>query len=558
MKRLGWDELDVILVTGDAYIDHPSFGVAIIARLLDAWGFRVGVIPQPNWQDDGRDFKKLGKPRLFWGVTAGNLDSMVNHYTARKRLRSRDDYTPGGRTGARPDYATYVYVQKIKTFFPDSFVILGGLEASLRRFIHYDYWSDSLKPSILIETRADLLIYGMAEKSLWYVIQAVLEKKSPEALNIPGTVTLKRNYPSDYIMLPSYEECLRDPSKFARHFVMIEEQLNSWRGKGLVESYGDEFVVAHPPMSPLSVEEMDYIYSLPFNRLPHPRYRKKLPIPAFDMIKNSITIHRGCFGGCSFCCITMHQGKVIQSRSQNSILNEVKKLVQMPYFKGTVSDLGGPSANMYGMHPVNVELCKKCKRTSCAYPKPCSNLPYNFKVLMELYRKVLKIDGVKHVFISSGIRYDLFLNEKGYYDGGKEYFEQLVRYHTSGRLKVAPEFGDENVLRLMRKPSFGLFKRLVQEFRKINNTDSKLQINPYLISSHPGSNVNSHMVLKNELKKLGVYPEQVQDYTPTPMTLSSVMYYTGLNPYTGEKISVIRDIDLKRKLQYLLVPVKKS
>ncbi|MCX7697361.1 MAG: YgiQ family radical SAM protein [Bacteroidales bacterium] len=555
MKRLGWHEVDVILITGDAYVDHPSFGVAIIARLLDAWGLKVGVIPQPNWQDDGRDFKKLGKPRLFFGVTAGNVDSMVNHYTARKRIRSNDDYTPGGRKGLRPDYASYVYVKKIKTFYPDSYVILGGIEASCRRFIHYDYWSDMLKPSIMVETGADLLIYGMAEKSLWFVTQAFLEGKRPETLAIPGTTILANSYPTNYEVLPSYEDCVNDPRKFVAHFLKIEQHTSTWSKKGLVEPYGEKYVVTHPPMTPLTEKEMDYIYSLPFQRQPHPRYKKKPPIPAFEMIKNSITLHRGCFGGCSFCSIAMHQGKFIQSRSKDSVIEEVNKLIQMPYFKGTITDLGGPSANMYQMHPNNIELCKKCKRVSCIHPKVCQNLSNNMNELLDLYGAVSSIPGVKHVFISSGIRYDLFLHRDGFVKGGKKYFEQLVERHTSGRLKVAPEFSDEKTLKLMRKPSFELFKKLVKEFRKVNHRH--FQINPYLISSHPGSDEQSHLRLKKELEQLRIFPEQVQDFTPTPLTLSSVMFYSEVDPYTGERIKVIKDAEIKRKLQYLLVTEKK-
>jgi uncharacterized radical SAM protein YgiQ len=552
MKRLGWNELDVILITGDAYVDHPSFGVAIIARLLDAWGLKVGVIPQPNWQDDGRDFLKLGKPRLFWGITAGNVDSMVNHYTARKRLRSNDDYTPGGRKGARPDYASYVYTKMVRKFFPDSYIILGGVEASMRRLTHYDYWSDSLKPSILYETHANLLIYGMAEKALWSVVEAFLEGKDPASLSIRGTAVLSSSYPLSYQLLPSHEMCLSDPQAFARHFVMVEQNANAYKAQGLVEPVGNSFVVVHAPAEPLTREEMDFIYSLPFQRLPHPRYRKKPAIPAFEMIKNSITIHRGCFGGCSFCAIAMHQGKTIQSRSVDSVLKEVKKLATLPYFKGTISDLGGPSANMYNMNPMDPEQCEKCKRLSCIYPKLCSNLRDNTEDLLLLYEKVSSLPGIKHVFVSSGIRYDLFLSEKGFLSPkAKKYFEKLIQRHTSGRLKVAPEFHAEHVLKIMRKPSFSLFKKLVQVFYKLKGK-KPFQINPYLISSHPGSTQQDHYELAKELKRMNIYPEQVQDFTPTPMILSNVMYYTGLDPYTGTKINVIKDIDMKRKLQYVL------
>jgi len=553
MKKLGWEQLDVILITGDAYIDHPSFGVAIIARLLDAWGLKVGVIPQPNWQDDGRDFLKLGKPRLFWGITAGNVDSMVNHYTARKRLRSNDVYTPGGRKGARPDYASYVYTSMVRKFFPDAYIVLGGVEASMRRLTHYDYWSNLLKPSILVETNANLLIYGMAEKALWKVVETFLQGKDPATLSIPGTATLSTSFPSSSILLPSYEACVEDPKVFGEHFVLVEQNANAFRARVLVEPFGNRFVVVYPPAEPLSEKEMDYIYDLPFQRLPHPRYRKKPPIPAFEMIKNSITTHRGCFGGCSFCTITMHQGKTIQNRSFFSIVEEVRRHTQMPYFKGTISDLGGPSANMYNMRPILSRRCEKCKRQSCLYPSRCTNLPENFEDLLHLYEKVSSIQGVKHVFISSGIRYDLFLTERGFVNQkARSYFEKLILRHTSGWLKVAPEFHKDRVLKLMRKPSFALFEKLVELCRDFQK-DKSFQVNPYLISSHPGSTPADHRELAAILKKMKIFPEQIQDFTPTPMTLSSVMYYARINPYTGEKIPVLKNMDVKRQLQYALI-----
>jgi len=548
MKALGWDRPDIVLITGDAYIDHPSFGIAVIARVLESEGYKVAVIVQPNWRDDLRDFKKFGQPRLFFGISSGNMDSMVNHYTARKRLRSDDAYTPGGRSGFRPDYAVITYSKIIKHLYPDTPIILGGIEASMRRLTHYDYWSDSLKPSILVESYADLLVYGMGEKAIVEVANQIKNNIDYKNTQIPQTAIVGDEVPKlNYLTLPSFKECVKEKKQFSRHFVLIEENSNKLKGKGLIEPIGDKYVIVHPPCPPLSTDEIDKIYSLPFTRLPHPRYRKKPPIPAYEMIKHSVTIHRGCFGGCSFCTISMQQGRFIQSRSKNSILNEIEQITKMPDFKGYISDIGGPSANMYYMAPKDVQRCEKCKRYSCLYPSLCNNVNSSHKSLIELYDNVKKINGIKAAFVNSGIRYDLFLNENGYMPEGKEYFNKLVSNHISGRLKVAPEHSSAFILNLMRKPPFSLFLKIKQEYDKLNAENGTCrQIVPYLITSHPGSKMDDSFELAIELKKAKIKPEQMQDFTPTPMTLSSVMYYCGFNPANNEKLYVTKSVEEKR------------
>ena len=487
MDALGWEQADVILFMGDAYVDHPSFGVAVIARVLEDKGYKVAVVPQPNWRDDLRDFRKLGRPRLFFGVGAGAMDSLVNHYTAAKRLRSDDAYTPEGRAGARPDRATIVYTKILKQLWPDVPVVIGGVEASLRRERHYDYWDNCIKPPILEESGADLLVAGMGEMPMIQVAEACEN----------GT----------FAQLPR---------------------------------------ILFGPV--LTTEEMDWIYDLPFTRLPHPRYRGKR-IPAYDMIKFSITTHRGCFGGCNFCAITAHQGKLIQSRSEASILREVEALTRHPQWKGTISDLGAPTANMYRMGGRNQELCAKCQRPSCLYPNRCKNLNYDHTPLLQLYEKVLRVPGVKHVFIGSGIRYDLFLDENGFLDATcRRYFEELVTKHTSGRLKVAPEHTEDKVLDAMGKPSFKLFVRLEKEFRRlIREKGLKYEIIPYFISAHPGCTMQDMEALSKNSALHGVRTEQVQDFTPTPMTVSTEMFATGRDPRTGKHIFVERDIAKKQR-----------
>ena len=549
VEARGWDELDVIIFSGDAYIDHPAFGASVIGRLLEAEGYRVAIVPQPNWRDDLRDFKKLGKPRLFFAVTAGAMDSMVNHYTANLRLRSNDAYTPGGKAGFRPDRTVETYSKILKRLYPHTPVVIGGIEASLRRLTHYDYWSDSLHPSILATSGADLLVYGMGDKVISEVAKAMrngFNMKLLRGLRQVGFLAersyVERLFNDRTIVLNSYEECKSDKRKFGKNFTEIETLSNMMEcNTTLVEKVDDRYVVITPPHATLTTEELDHSFDLPYERAPHPRYKGKGDIPAWEMIKHSVNIHRGCFGGCSFCTISAHQGKFINSRSERSILEEVKRVTQMPDFKGYLSDVGAPSANMYRMRGKNEELCKHCKRPSCLHPKLCPNMNNDHTPLLDLYRKIREIKGVKRAFIGSGIRYDLF--------DDSPYFETVVKHHTSGRLKVAPEHTEEHVLRLMRKPSFTMFERLNSRFQQICRREGlKYQLIPYFISSHPGCQERDMKSLADKvLGKLHFNLEQVQDLTPTPMTLSSVMFYTGENPYTGESIFVARTQDDKRR-----------
>lgn len=549
VRALGWDYIDVILFTGDAYIDHPAFGAAVIGRLLEAEGYRVAIVPQPNWRDDLRDFTKLGAPRLFFGVSAGAMDSMVNHYTANIRLRSNDAYTAGGKAGFRPDYAATVYCQILKRLYPHVPVVVGGIEASLRRLTHYDYWSDSLKPSMIVESGADLLIYGMGERVVQQVAKAMrngfnskLLRKIRQVAFVADKSYVKRLDPATTHHLHSFEECQRDKRAFAENFV-VEETLSNVMDpqETLVEQVGDRYVVVTPPNTTLSTEELDHSFDLPYERQPHPRYNGKGSIPAWEMIKHSINIHRGCFGGCAFCTISAHQGKFINSRSERSILQEVERVVKMPDFKGYLSDVGAPSANMYRMGGKDKSICQKCRRPSCLHPKRCPNLNNDHAPLLALYEKIRGVKGVKKAFIGSGIRYDLF--------DDKPYLETVLKHHTSGRLKVAPEHTEDHVLNLMRKPSFEQFERLNSDFRRIcRECDLPYQLIPYFISSHPGCREADMKALSEKvLGRLHFDLEQVQDLTPTPMTLSSVMFYTGKNPYTGEKVYVARSQDDKRR-----------
>ncbi|RIH65387.1 YgiQ family radical SAM protein [Mariniphaga sediminis] len=559
IKMQGWDQPDVILFTGDAYIDHPSFGAAIIGRILEAEGLKVAIVPQPNWQDDLRDFKKLGSPRLFFAVTGGNMDSMVNHYTANKRRRSNDAYTPGGRTGQRPDYASIVYSNILKKLFPEVSLIIGGIEASLRRLTHYDYWSDKLMPSILVESGADLLFYGMGEKAIVEFARLVQRGVPVENLTtIPQTVfcveedaryATKKEW--DELELASHEDCLADKKKFARNFMHIEEESNKMEAKKLVQRVGNRKVVTNPPWPVFSEQEIDRVYDLPYTRLPHPRYKGKGSIPAYEMIRHSVNIHRGCFGGCTFCTISAHQGKFIASRSEKSILKEVEKVTQMPDFKGYISDLGGPSANMYKMKGIYEDICRKCKRPSCIFPTVCKNLDTSHKPMLDLYEKVRQNPNIKKAFVGSGIRYDLILEKTGNEETDKtnrEYLREVIEHHVSGRLKVAPEHTSDEVLKFMRKPSFKLFEELNEEFKKINrekNLDQQLV--PYFISSHPGSKSEDMANLAIQTKNLDFRLEQVQDFTPTPMTLATVIYYSGYHPYTMEKVYTARSQNEKRE-----------
>ncbi|MFR9503363.1 MAG: YgiQ family radical SAM protein [Rikenellaceae bacterium] len=557
VKALGWDYLDVILFTGDAYIDHPSFGAAVVGRLLEAEGYRVAIVPQPNWRDDLRDFKKLGQPRLFFGVSAGSMDSMVNHYTANIRLRSNDAYTPGNKAGFRPDYAATTYAKILKELFPHTPVILGGIEASLRRLTHYDYWSNKLLPSILCESGADLLMYGMGEgvvervaKALSNGYNAKLLRKIPQVAFVADRNYVEQLNKEKTIMLSSYEECCRSKRSFADNFKVIETQSNlRCSDTTLVERVGERYVVVNPPLATLTTKQVDHSFDLPYERAPHPKYRGKGDIPAWEMIKHSVNLHRGCFGGCSFCTISAHQGKFIASRSERSILSEVERVTSMPDFKGYLSDIGGPSANMYGMGGRDTNLCDKCRRASCLHPKICPNLNNDHRPLLKLYDKIRAVKGVKRAFIGSGIRYDLFDNSP--------YLEAVLRHHTSGRLKVAPEHTEPKVLKIMRKPSFEQFEALNDSFKQICRREGlPYQLIPYFISSHPGCTERDMKELSRKvLGRLNFTLEQVQDLTPTPMTLSSVMFYTGIDPYSGEEVYVAKSQEAKRaQKSYFFAP----
>ena len=549
VRERGWDQLDVIIFSGDAYIDHPAFGAAVIGRLLEAEGYRVAIVPQPNWQDDLRDFTKLGAPRLFFGISGGAMDSMVNHYTANLRLRHDDAYTPGAKAGFRPDRCVTVYSKILKRLFPHVPVVIGGIESSLRRLTHYDYWENKLFPSVLELSDADLLIYGMGEKVVQEVARKMRNGYNAKLLRSVRQVAFRadaayveRLKPETTIRLHSFEECCADDQAFGENFVQIETLSNLMNPEAtLVEGVGDHYIVVTPPNATLTTEELDHSFDLPYERAPHPRYNGKGDIPAWEMIKHSVNIHRGCFGGCSFCTISAHQGKFINSRSERSILEEVRKITKMPDFKGYLSDVGAPSANMYRMGGKNKDLCAKCRRPSCLHPRKCPNLNNDHRPLLDLYAKIRDIKGIKKAFIGSGIRYDLF--------DDSPYLENVVKYHTSGRLKVAPEHTEDRVLNLMRKPSFTLFEKLTVDFNRICEKEGlRYQLIPYFISSHPGcEECDMRRLSEKVLGKLHFTLEQVQDLTPTPMTFSSVMFYTGRNPYTGEEVFVAKSQDDKRR-----------
>ena len=552
VDALGWERPDVILFSGDAYVDHPSFGTAAIGRILEREGMKVAIVPQPNWQDDLRDFKKLGVPRFFFAISAGCMDSMVNHYTANKRRRSNDAYTPGDRAGARPDYTTVVYSNILKSLYPDVPVLIGGIEASLRRVTHYDYWSDSLKPGILIDSKADLLVYGMGEKSTIEIIRQLKEGIPFKQITaIPQTAFIKgkdeiyhTNTEWEELELNSHEACLTDKVNYAKNFRHIEEESNKMVPRKLIQLSGEKKIVVNPSWPTPTAQEMDSYYDLPFTRLPHPRYNNKGVIPAYEMIRHSVNIHRGCFGGCSFCTISAHQGKFIASRSEESVLKEVRKVIQMADFKGYISDIGGPSANMYRMSGNDLKMCSLCRRPSCIFPTVCNNLNTDHGPMIKLYKKVAALPGVKKAFIGSGIRYDMIFhrsNDENINRNNQQYLEEVIVNHVSGRLKVAPEHTSEKVLRLMRKPPFGLFFKLKKFFDSVNESRGiKQQLIPYFISSHPGSNTTDMAELAAETKGLDFKLEQVQDFTPTPMTLATVIYYSGYHPYTFEKIETAK------------------
>ena len=535
----GWDELDVILFSGDAYVDHPSFGAAVIGRILEAEGLRVAIVPQPNWRDDLRDFKKLGRPRLFFGVSAGCMDSMVNKYTANKRLRSDDAYTPDARPDMRPEYPSIVYTQILKKLYPDVPVILGGIEASMRRLTHYDYWQDRVRPSILVDSGADALTYGMGEKPIVELVKRLNQQQS--IFDIPQLAYLTKEVipqEGDIILFP-HEECLKDKKKQAANFRHIEEESNKYAASRILQTIGKQTVVVNPPYPPLTEVELDRSFDLPYTRLPHPKYKGKR-IPAYDMIKFSVNIHRGCFGGCAFCTISAHQGKFIVSRSKESILKEVKAVMGLPDFKGYLSDLGGPSANMYKMRGNDENICKKCKRPSCIHPKVCPNLNTDHGPLLDIYHAVDSLPGIKKSFIGSGVRYDLLLHQSkdaGTNKNTQEYTRELIARHVSGRLKVAPEHTSERVLNIMRKPPFSQFGEFKKIFDRINREEGlRQQLIPYFISSHPGCKEEDMAELAVITKRLDFHLEQVQDFTPTPMTVATEAWYTGFHPYTLEPV----------------------
>ncbi|MDE6493677.1 MAG: YgiQ family radical SAM protein [Bacteroidales bacterium] len=556
MEKRGWEQADIILLSGDAYVDHPSFGIAVIGRYLEKAGYKVAILPQPNWKDDLRDFKKLGRPRLFFGVSAGSMDSMVNHYTARKRLRSNDAYTPGGQAGFRPDYPTVVYTRILKQLYPDVPVLIGGIEASMRRVTHYDYWQDSLRPSFLVESSADLLVYGMGEKPVAEVARQLERDLSPAACrHIPQVSYLCRDLPESTfsepdIILADHETCLKDKRAQARNFALVETASNRLECGRIIQKTGKDYVVINPPFpfTPGS-HDIDEAFDLPYTRLPHPRYKNRGEIPAFVMICNSVNLHRGCFGGCSFCTISAHQGKQVRSRSEKSILDEIRHLVRMPYFKGNLSDLGGPSANMYGMKGKDAAKCAKCKKASCLFPAICPNLDHDHAALLEIYRKATAVPGVKRAYIGSGIRYDMIVpylhtggNGKPSENHAREYIEWVIGKGVSGRLKVAPEHTESHVLKHMRKMPFPQFEEFKEFFdRYCRKAGLNQQLIPYFISAHPGCTLKDMQALQTKTRHLGYQLEQVQLFTPTPMTLATETYYTGFDPYTLEPVFTEHD-----------------
>ena len=553
----GWDSLDVILFSADAYVDHPSFGAAVIGRTLEAAGYKVAIVPQPDWHGDFRDFKKLGKPRLFFGIAPGCMDSMVNKYTANRRLRSEDAYSPDGRHDMRPEYPTIVYTHILKQLFPDVPVVLGGIEASMRRLTHYDYWQDRLRPSLLCDSHADMIIYGMGEKTILELCRRMDDGFPISSItDIPQTVYLaqKGNVPkataTTDIVLNSHETCLQNKRAEAENYRHIEEESNKMHASRLLQDVGNKTVVVNPPFPPMTTEELDATFDLPYTRLPHPKYKGKR-IPAYEMIKFSVNIHRGCFGGCAFCTISAHQGKFIACRSKESILREVKQVVEMPGFKGNLSDLGGPSANMYGMGGRNKKACEKCARPSCIHPQICPNLDTNHAKLTEIYRAVDSLTGIRHSYIGSGVRYDLLLHrssDEATNRSAAEYTRELIERHVSGRLKVAPEHVADRVLQLMRKPSFQQFRDFKRIFDRINKEcNLNQQIIPYFISSHPGCHEEDMAELAAITKSLDFHLEQVQDFTPTPMTISTEAWYTGYDPYTLKPVFSARTPEEKLK-----------
>lgn len=550
MKALGWDYVDVVFFTGDAYVDHPSFGAAVIGRILQKYGYNVAIVPQPNWQDDLRDFKKFGEPRLFFAISAGAMDSMVNHYTANRRKRSDDAYTPNGRHGMRPDYPTIVYSKILRELYPNTPIIAGGIEASMRRLSHYDYWQDRLRPSIMSDAFVDMIVYGMGEKPILEIAQQLKNGVNIQDLTYINQTVVK--LPIDFtpkndennIVLHDFIDCKKNKRCQSENFKHIEQQSNRYSGATLWQVHDSYVIKVNPMNPPMTTEEIDESFDLPYTRLPHPRYKGKV-IPAYEMIKFSVNMHRGCFGGCAFCTISAHQGKFIASRSSQSILNEVKSIIGMSDFKGYISDLGGPSANMYMMGGKDLSICKQCLRPSCLHPKPCKNLNTDHSHLLNIYTQVDSLPQIKKSFIGSGVRYDLSMHNTGKPEIDRvnaKYNEELIKNHVSGRLKVAPEHTCDHVLNIMRKPSFSQFYDFKRIFDKVNRVYGlKQQLIPYFISSHPGCREIDMAELAVESRNLNMHLEQVQDFTPTPMTLATEIYYTGIHPYTGERVFVATD-----------------
>ncbi|MDR2970314.1 MAG: YgiQ family radical SAM protein [Bacteroidales bacterium] len=569
LDYLGWDYVDIILITGDSYVDHPSFGVAVIGRILQREGLRVAILPQPNWQDDLRDFKKLGTPRYFFGITAGNMDSMVNHYTAYNRLRSDDAYTAGNQAGFRPDYATVVYTKIVKELYPNTTVIIGGVEASMRRLSHYDYWSDRFKPSILVDSGADFLVYGMAEKPIQKIAQLIQnnEFNTENIQKIPQIVFLSENHRANQeqeLILLSFEKELENKKNYAKNFCAFERESNKKAQRIITQNYGSRILVQNPPYPTLTSKEMDDFALFDEMRYaPHPKYLKRGDIAAWEMIKNSITIHRGCFGGCSFCAISAHQGKHIASRSEESVLKEVKYLTEQTYFKGHITDLGAPSANMYQMKGKEEKYCNICHRYSCLYPSICKNLNRSHKPLLGLYQKASQVAGVKQVTIGSGIRFDMLLTDDEKIDKKNsltEYFEEVVKHHVSGRLKVAPEHSVTHVLQTMRKPNFDIFLQFYNKFLQLSNKHNKnQQIIPYFISGHPNCRIIDMEQLRKDVANNHLISEQAQGFTPTPMTYATAIYYLGFDPYTGKTVYSANCYDAKKDQNgYFFSSSKKS
>ena len=545
--RRGWDELDVVFVTGDAYIDHPAFGVPLLARWLEFHGFRVGIIPQPDWRSK-EPFMALGRPRLFFAVSAGAMDSMVAHYTPARKLRRDDAYTPGNRHGARPNRATIVYTSRLKEAYRDVPVVIGGIEASLRRFAHYDFWEDKVRRSILFDAKADLLVYGMGERPLLELAERLRAgERFGECRDIRGTAFIGTGglpFGKPACPLPSFEEVSTDKATYAAAFRIMAGEQNPFSARPVVQGHGDRLLVCNPPALSLSEQEIDLVYALPFAKAPHPSYRE--PIPAYEQIKTSITSHRGCFGGCAFCAITHHQGKTIQSRSARSVLAEVERLAKERWFRGSVSDVGGPTANMYGAGCGNPEAQAACRRESCLYPAPCRHLSVDDRRAAELLKQVRTVRGVKNVAVSSGVRYDLLERQPAY-------LKELLAHHVGGLLKVAPEHLVDRVTSVMRKPGGKAFDRFLAQFRGESARLGKRQaVVPYLISGHPGCTLDDMVELALALMKLRLRVEQVQDFTPTPGTLATCMYHTGIDPFTGRAIYVARS-DREKIMQKALL-----